>query len=94
MDLPIFISLKCTLDHFKVDCKAEELTQGQHLGISMMDTGLGKDFQTSVVLRVYYDPPTLSMSEVRLLSHRTGHQPANLINIDCMHAPTLAVSKL
>ena len=32
-----------TLDHFKVDCKAEELTQGQHLGISMMDTGLEKD---------------------------------------------------
>ena len=26
-----------TLDHFKVDCKAEELTQGQHLVIMMMD---------------------------------------------------------
>ena len=53
-----------TLDHFKVSCKAEELTQGQHLVISMMDTGIKKD---STVLRVYFDPPTSSMSEVRLL---------------------------
>ena len=27
-----------TLVLFKVDCKVEELTQGQHLVISMMDT--------------------------------------------------------
>ena len=47
-----------TLDHFKVDCKAEELTQGQHLVITMMDTSLEKDSQSSSVLRVYYEPPT------------------------------------
>ena len=29
-----------TLDHSKIDCKAEELTQGQHLVILMIDTRL------------------------------------------------------
>ena len=55
------------LDHFKVDCKAEELTQGQHLVIVMMDTDLEKDSQASSVLRVYYEPPTSSTSKVELL---------------------------
>ena len=32
-----------TLDLFKVDCKAEELTQGQHLVTSMMNTSLEED---------------------------------------------------
>ena len=53
-----------TLDHFNVDCKADELT---HLVILMMDTSLEKDSQTSSVLRVYYEPPTSSMSEIRLI---------------------------
>ena len=56
------------LDHFKVDCKAEELTQGQDLIIMMMDTSPEKDSQASNVLRVYYEPPTSSTSEVELLS--------------------------
>ena len=56
-----------TVDHFKVNCKAEELTQGQHLVISMVDTGIEKDSQASSVLRAYCEPPTLSTSEVRLL---------------------------
>ena len=30
------------LDHFKVDCKAEELAQGLHLVFLMKDTGLEK----------------------------------------------------
>ena len=51
-----------------VDCKAEELTQGQHLVILMMDISLEKDSQTSSVLRVYYEPLTSSTSEARLLS--------------------------
>ena len=63
-----------TLDHFKVDCKAEELAQGQHLVISMMDTGLEKDFQTSSVLRVCYQPPTSSTSEVRLFPSPENEQ--------------------
>ena len=43
-----------TLDHFKDDCKAEELTQGQHLVILIMNTSLEKDSQASSVQRVYY----------------------------------------
>ena len=65
-----------TLDHFKVDCKAEELTQGQHLVISVMDTGLEKDSQASNVLRVHYEPPTSSTSEVRFLSFSWNWQVA------------------
>ena len=57
-----------TLAHFKVDCKAEELTQGQHLVIMIMDTGLEEGSQTSSILRVYYEPVTSSTSEVGLLS--------------------------
>ena len=45
----------------------EELTQGQHLVIMMIDTSLEKDSQASSVLRVYYEPPTSSKSEVELL---------------------------
>ena len=56
-----------TLVFFKVDCKAEELTKGQHLVILMMDTSLEEDSQTSSTLRVYYEPPNSSTSEVRLL---------------------------
>ena len=56
-----------TLDHFKVDCKAEELTQEQRLVIMMIDTSFEKDSQASSVLREYYEPPTLSTSEVELL---------------------------
>ena len=56
-----------SLDHFKVHCKAEELTQGQHLVIMLIDTSLEKDSQASSVLRVYYEPPTSSTSEVELL---------------------------
>ena len=52
-----------TSGHFKVDCRAEELTQGQHLVIMMMDTSLEEDSQTSSVLRVYYEPSALSTSE-------------------------------
>ena len=52
-----------TLHHFKVDCNAEELTEGQHLVIMMMDTSLEKDSQASSVLRVYYEPPTSSRSD-------------------------------
>ena len=48
------------LDHFKVDCKAEELAQGLHL----KDTGFEKDSPASSVPRAYYEPPTSSMSEV------------------------------
>ena len=36
----------------------------------MMDTSLEKDYQASSVLRVYYEPPTSSTSEVELLPHR------------------------
>ena len=56
-----------TLVHFKVDCKAEELTQGQHLVIMMMDTSLEEDSQTSSILRVYYEPSTSSTPKVGLL---------------------------
>ena len=52
----------------KVDCKSEELTQGQHLVIVMMNTSLEKDSLASSVLRVYYEPPTSSTSEVELRS--------------------------
>ena len=51
---------------FKVECKAEGLTQGQHLVIMMMDTDLEENSQASSILRVYYDPPTSSPSKVRL----------------------------
>ena len=64
--LSFFANSFGTLDHFKVDCKAEELTQGQHLVIMVMDTSLEKDSQTSNVPRVYYEPPTSSTSEVEL----------------------------
>ena len=63
----VFANSFGTLVHFKVDCKADELTQGQHLVIMMMDTSLEEDFQTSSFLRVYYEPPTSSTSEVGLL---------------------------
>ena len=33
----------------------------------MMDASLEEDSQTSSILRVYYEPPTSSTSEVRLL---------------------------
>ena len=67
-NLPTFFANNFgTLDHLKVDCKAEESTQGQHFVIMMMDTGLEKDSQASSVLRVYYEPPTSSTSEVELL---------------------------
>ena len=36
---PLFRSFG-TLDHFEVDCKAEESTRGQHLVIMMMDTSI------------------------------------------------------
>ena len=39
-----------TLDRFKVDCKAKELTQGHHLVISMMDTSLKKTPKHQVYL--------------------------------------------
>ena len=61
----VFANSFGALDHFKVDCKADKLTQGQHLVI-LMDTNLEKDSQASSVLRVYYEPPTSSTSEVRL----------------------------
>ena len=54
-----------TLDHFKVDCKAEELAQGLHLVFLMKDTGLEKDSPASS------EPPTSSTSEVGLLSRFT-----------------------
>ena len=63
----VFTNSFGTLDHFKVDCKAEELTQGQRLVIMMMDTSLEKHSQASSVPRVYYEPPTSSTSEVELL---------------------------
>ena len=67
-NLPLFFanSFDALVD-FKVDCKAEDLTQGQHLLIMMMDTSLDEESQTSSVLRVYYEPPTSSTSEVGLL---------------------------
>ena len=49
----IFANSFGTLDHFKVSCKAEELTQGQHLVIMVMDTCLEKDSQASSVPKVY-----------------------------------------
>ena len=80
-----------TLDHFKVDCEAEESTRGQQLVIMMMDTSLEKDSRALNVLRVYYEPPTLSTSEVELLSlyafflisttskqHSTPRQPSEI----------------
>ena len=58
-----------TLDYFKFDCGAEELTQEQHLVIMMMDTSLeGRLPKIKYILRVYYKPPTSSMSELGLLS--------------------------
>ena len=57
-----------TVDLFKVDCKAEELTQGQHLVILMMNASLEEDSQTSSVLRVFYEPLISSTSEAKLLS--------------------------
>ena len=74
-----------TLDHFKVDCTAEELAQGLHLVILMNDTGLEKDSPASSVPRVYYEPLTSSASEVRQtplsLSLKTRHaeQCTNII---------------
>ena len=56
-----------TLDHFKVDCREEEIAQGLDLVILMKDTGPEKDSPASSVPRVYYEPLTLFMSEVRLL---------------------------
>ena len=56
-----------TLDHFKVDCKAEGLAQGPHLVFLMKDTGLENDSPASSVPRVYYEPPTSTTSEVGLL---------------------------
>ena len=56
------------LDHFKVDCKAEELAQGLHLVSLMKDTDLEKGSPASGVPRVYYEPSTTFTSEVRLLS--------------------------
>ena len=56
-----------TLDHFKVDCQAEELTEGHHLVILIMGSSLKKDSQTSSVLGVYYERLTSSTSETRLL---------------------------
>ena len=38
-----------TLEHFKVDCKAEEFTQGEHLIIMMMDTSPEARGVTSIV---------------------------------------------
>ena len=55
------------LDLFNVDCKAEELPQGQHLVILMMNTSLEEDSQTLSVLRVYYESLTSSISEARPL---------------------------
>ena len=52
------------LDHFKVDCEAEELAQGLHLVSLMKDTGLEKDSPASGVLRVYYEPSTSFTSGV------------------------------
>ena len=48
-----------TLDLFKVDCKAEKLTQGSQLVILMMDI--------SLEILVYYEPLTSSTSEERFL---------------------------
>ena len=59
-----------TLDHFRVDCRAEELARGLHLVILMKDTALEKDYPASSVPRVYYEPLTSSRSDVRLLSQR------------------------
>ena len=55
------------LDHFKVDCMAEELAQGLHLVSLMKDVSLEKGSPTSSVPRVCYEPPTSSTSEVGLL---------------------------
>ena len=55
------------LDHFKIDCKAEELIQGLRLVSLMKDTGLEKDSPVSSVPRVYYESLTSSTSEVGLL---------------------------
>ena len=56
----IFANSFGTLDHFKVDSKAEELAQGVQLVILMKDTGLEKDSPASGVPRVYYEPLTSS----------------------------------
>ena len=69
--LSFFANSFGTLDHFKVNCKAEELAQGLHLVFLMKDTGLEKDCPASSVPRVYYEPPTSSTSEVGLLSRFT-----------------------
>ena len=69
----VFTNSFGTLHHFKVDCNAGELTQGQHLVIMMMDTGLEKDSQASSVLRIYYESPTSSTSEVELLLLMSTH---------------------
>ena len=67
-NLPSFFASSFgTLDHFKVDCKAEELAQGLHLVFLMKVTGLEKDFPASSVPRVFYEPLASSTSEVGLL---------------------------
>ena len=68
---PRFYEQFRTLDHIKVDCRAEELAQGLLLVILMKDTGLEKD-SPSIVPRVYYEPLTSSTSDVKTpppLSH-------------------------
>ena len=60
-----------TLDHFRVDCGAEELAQELAQGLPLVslvgDAGLGKGSPASSIPRVYYKPPTSSTSEVGLL---------------------------
>ena len=68
-----------TLDHFKVDCKAEELAQGLHLVFLMKDAGLEKDSPASSVPRVYYEPPTSSTSGVGLLRYPIGCNELHLL---------------
>ena len=49
-NLPLFFANGFgTLDHFKVDSRAEELAQGLHLFILTKDTGLEKDSPASSV---------------------------------------------
>ena len=68
-NLPSFFANSfSTSVHFKVDCKAGELTQGQHLVMMMMDISHEEDSQTSSILRIYHQLPTLSTSEVGLLN--------------------------
>ena len=67
-----------TLDHFKVDCKAEELPQGQHLVILTMDTSFEK---ASNLLRASHFVHIRSKTPLSSLIAEPGEQQNILIEL-------------